>query len=207
MVIRMKNVEVLAHSAICITSQEGKKLYFDPFHVKEERNDADVIFVSHPHYDHYSVEDISKVMTEKSLLVAPLSCKGVLENLPVAQDQVIYLQPWEETVIAGFPVTAVPAYNVGKQFHTQDKLWLGYKVLVDGLSYFVMGDTDANEDNLKVDCDVLLIPVGGKYTFSPEEAAAYTRKVQPRVEVIPTHFGDIVGSADAGETFLQLIKE
>lgn len=200
------NIRILAHSAICITNEEkGQKIYFDPFHVTDETHDADLIMITHSHFDHYSPEDIRKVMKEETLLVIPASCQGQLENLPVAEEWVITMKPWDKAELLENEITAVPAYNVGKKFHTKDKEWLGYLVKTANTSYYVMGDTDANEDTLKVKCDVLLIPVGGTYTFTPEEAADYANTIKPGY-AIPTHYGDIVGTEEDAEKFLSLLQ-
>lgn len=71
--------------------------------------------------------------------------------------------------------------------------------------YFVTGDTDANEDNIKVKCDVLFVPCGGKYTFDAEEAAEFTHRIKPR-KVIPTHYTDVAGESEIGEIFKSAIQ-
>ena len=75
----LENVQVLCHSSILIKKQ--KTIYIDPFKIKVNRNDADIIFITHDHYDHYSEEDITKVRKENSIIVAPVNlaeklCKG-----------------------------------------------------------------------------------------------------------------------------------
>lgn len=94
----------------------------------------------------------------------------------------------------------VRAYNIGKPFHIKERDWIGYVVTLDDEIYFVTGDTDANEDNVNVTCDVLFVPCGGKYTFDAEEAAEFTYKIRPR-RVIPTHYTDIAGESKIGEIF------
>jgi len=54
-----EEVQVLTHSSIKITGK--KTIYFDPLEVREESHDADLILITHDHYDHYSLEDIKKV--------------------------------------------------------------------------------------------------------------------------------------------------
>lgn len=87
-------------------------------------------------------------------------------------------------------IETVPAYNKLKLFHMKSKGWLGYIVTMDGVRYYVAGDTDEHEDNRNVKCDVALIPIGGTYTMDKKHAADYIAKIGPKV-AIPTHYGSV----------------
>ena len=100
----------------------------------------------------------------------------------------------------------VPAYNINKPFHTRKMGWVGYVVTLDGETYFVTGDTDANEDNIDVQRDILLVPCGGKYTFDVKEAVEFTQKIKPK-KVIPTHYTDVIGESEVGDRFKRAIME
>ena len=100
----------------------------------------------------------------------------------------------------------VPAYNINKPFHTRKMGWVGYVVTLDGETYFVTGDTDANEDNIDVQCDILLVPCGGKYTFDVNEAAEFTQKIKLK-KVIPTHYTDVIGESEVGDRFKRATME
>ena len=65
----LEGIEVLCHSSIRIN--KGKVIYFDPFKIKQDYNDADIIFITHDHYDHYSESDIDKVIKNDTIIVAP----------------------------------------------------------------------------------------------------------------------------------------
>ena len=198
----LKNVKVLEHSAIRI---EGEKtVYFDPFHVKEAPHDADVIFITHEHYDHLSAEDIEKVAGDKTLFVLPESCREAALKAGLDEKRLVLMRPGETKEINGLPAEAVRAYNVNKQFHTKERSWLGYEVTLGGIRYYVAGDTDDNEDVRRVRCDVALFPVGGTYTTTAEEAAAAVNAILPKA-AIPTHYGDIVGKAEDAERFAALL--
>ena len=195
-----KKVKVLAHSAIRI---EGEKtVYIDPFHVKEEPHDADLILITHEHYDHLSPEDIARVAKETTWYAVPKTCREEALKAGLPEARLLYLAPGEKAKIAEVPVEAVPAYNVGKQFHTKERNWLGYVVSLNGLRYYIAGDTDNNEDTRKVRCDVALLPVGGKYTMTAEEAAELANAIKP-LAAVPTHYGDIVGTAEAPKIFAE----
>lgn len=198
----MANILINARSSIRI---EGTKvIYFDPFKITEEKHDADIIFVTHEHYDHFSPNDIKKVSKENTILVAPYSMKNlVLEEVGETIDEIKFVEAEKTETnlkIGNILVKWVRAYNVGKPFHEKEREWIGYVVTLDNETYFVTGDTDANEDNVNVKCDVLFVPCGGKYTFDAKEAAEFTYKIKPR-KVIPTHYTDVAGESEIGEVF------
>lgn len=204
----MSNISINARSSIRI---EGTKvIYFDPFKITEEKHDADIVFVTHEHYDHFSPEDIKKVSNENTILVAPFSMKQiVLEKVGEMIDEMKFAKAEEmgtNLMIDGVLIQWVRAYNIGKPFHTKESGWIGYVITLDDNTYFVTGDTDANEDNVKVKCDVLLVPCGGKYTFDAEEAAEFTHRIKPR-KVIPTHYTDVAGESEIGEIFKSAIRK
>ena len=200
----LQNVQVLTHSAIRL---EGEKVvYADPFHLTKETHDADIILVTHDHYDHFSAEDIAKVAKEGTLLICPASTKVLALEAGFSEDKITVLAPGERTVEEGVSVNAVPAYNVGKQFHPKANGWVGYIVTMGGLRYWIAGDTDDNEDVRKVRCDIALVPVGGKYTMTAEEAAALVNAIRPKFAV-PTHYNDIVGTAGDGARFCSLLED
>lgn len=198
----MANISINARSSIRI---EGTKvIYFDPFKLEEEKHDADIIFITHEHYDHFSPEDIKKVINENTVLVAPYSMQRVVtEEIGEMIDEMKFVHAGKvesNLMIDCVLIKWVRAYNIGKPFHTKEQDWIGYVVTLDGETYFVTGDTDANEDNVNVKCDVLFVPCGGKYTFDAEEAAEFTYKIKPQ-KVIPTHYSDRSGESEIGEVF------
>ncbi len=204
----MPNININARSSIRI---EGTKIiYFDPFKITEEKNDADVIFVTHEHYDHFSPEDIKKVSNEKTILVVPESMKQVIsDEVGKLLGEIKFVKAEDagtDLMIDDMLVKWVRAYNIDKPFHTKERDWIGYVVTLDGETYFVTGDTDGNEDNSGVECDILFVPCGGKYTFDAEEAAEFTYKIKPR-KVIPTHYTDMPGESETGESFKQTVQK
>lgn len=204
----MSIISINARSSIRIKGT--KVVYFDPFKIAEERHDADFIFVTHEHYDHFSPEDIRKVSKEQTILVAPYSMKQVVcEQVGKMVSCVEYVNAEEsgtELNREDILIKWVPAYNINKPFHTREVGWVGYVVTLDGETYFVTGDTDANEDNIDVQCDILLVPCGGKYTFDVKEAAEFTQKIKPK-KVIPTHYTDVIGESEVGDRFKRATME
>ncbi len=181
-------------------------LYFDPFEIKEKRQDADVILVTHEHFDHFQPESIAKIKKETTRIIAPESMKEiVLAQAGILEENCVFLRPWKQISLGELVIEAVPAYNVGKAFHVEEKEWVGYVVHLDGVRYYVAGDTDANADNAKVSCDVALVPVGGHYTMEKEQAADFVVKLNPKA-VIPTHYGSLVGNPSDGAEFKMLVE-
>lgn len=200
------NVRVLTHSAIRMESEYGAVLYFDPYDLAEEFHDADVIAITHTHYDHFSPEDIKKVAKEDTLIVAPETCAKEVAQIGLP---LITLASGEATAVKGNVIHAVPAYNVEPErlgFHPQENGWLGYQVVMDDLTYYIAGDTDQNPDNETLRCDVALVPIGGTYTMDPKQAAEFVNKIRPRI-VIPTHYGTAVGTKEDVEAFEPLVDE
>nr|MBQ6242977.1 MBL fold metallo-hydrolase [Lachnospiraceae bacterium] len=195
-------VTVLAHSAIRI--QGPKTVYVDPFHLTAAPHDADLICVTHDHYDHLSPDDIARVAGPDTWFALPETCLEAARKAGLPEERLLLMSPGEHLTWQGIVIEAVPAYNVGKQFHTQDKAWLGYVIEMLGRRYYIAGDTDDNEDVRRVRCHVALLPVGGKYTMTAEEAAALANAIRPGVAV-PTHYGDIVGQSRDAETFARLL--
>lgn len=196
-------IRVLTHSSIRI---EGEQVvYFDPFNIDAEYHDADIICVTHEHFDHYSPEDIAKVKNDSTVLVCPESIKDKLGNSGFDAEFIELVAPGDELEINDVKIDVFPAYNVGKQFHPQANKWVGYVVTMNGTRYYIAGDTDINDDVKSVRCDVALLPVGGTYTMTAEEAAELAKLIKPRA-AIPTHYGSVAGRPEDGEHFAALLK-
>ncbi len=199
-----EEVQVLTHSSIRIA--ENQIVYFDPFHVEGEPHDADIICVTHDHFDHYSPEDLAKVKNAATILVCPKTMEDSLSNSGISEEFTELVAPGDELEINGVRIQAVPAYNVGKQFHPQANQWVGYLVTMNEVTYYIAGDTDINEDVKKVRCDAALLPVGGTYTMTAEEAAELAEMIHPKA-AIPTHYGSVAGKAEDGQIFADLLKD
>lgn len=202
--MNLTNITVNTQSSIRI---EGSKiLYFDPFQIQDATHDADLIFITHEHYDHFERESIAKVKKEDTLLVAPESMKKkALSESGIASENCLFYQPEETHEAGGVVIETIPAYNKLKPFHTKGKKWQGYVVEMDNVRYYVAGDTDVNEDIRKVSCDVALIPIGGFYTMDWKQAAEYIAEIKPKA-AIPTHYGSIVGNKADGQDFQKMLE-
>ena len=197
--MNLSNITVNTQSSIRI---EGSKiLYFDPFKIESDRHDADLIFITHEHYDHFEPESIMKLKKENTILVAPESMKKqVLSTQGLTSDNCVFYNPNETHEQGDITIETIPAYNKLKPFHPKSKKWQGYVVKMDDVRYYVAGDTDVNEDIKKVQCDVAMIPIGGHFTMDRKQAAEYIVGLKPKA-VIPTHYGSIVGDKADGQAF------
>lgn len=200
----LEGIKVLCHNSIKFN--KGKVIYFDPFKIEENFNDADVIFITHDHYDHYSEEDITKVIKGDTIIVAPEDLEDKLLKKGFERENIIMVIPNESYAVKGISFKTIPAYNVNKQFHPKENKWVGYILELEGTTYYIAGDTDITDENRKVECDVAFVPVGGTYTMDYEEAAKLINEIKPKIAV-PTHYGVIVGSKKDGENFSKLVNK
>lgn len=179
------------------------RIFVDPLKVDGEHK-AEYVFITHPHWDHFSIEDIKKVLTSDTKIICPFSMKNEIQN--VFENQIIYVEPEQNYEIDEISFETFRSYNIDKQFHPKENNWVGYNLNVSGERIAIVGDSDNTPELRVIMADVLLIPIGGKYTMNVQEAADATNAIKPK-KVIPTHYGDIVGEKDAGEKFKLLINE
>lgn len=195
------HIQVNTQSSIRI---EGSKVvYFDPFQIGTEAHDADLICITHAHYDHFEPKSILRVCKQDTELAVPASMAGDLEKL-AWKGKIHLLSPGEKLEAAGLILTATPAYNKLKPFHPKRNGWLGYLLEMDGRVYYAAGDTDAVKELQEIRCDTALVPIGGKFTMNAREAAGLVNKIKPKA-AIPIHYGSLVGKPQDAETFRKMV--
>ncbi len=200
----LENIEVLCHSSIKFN--KGLIIYFDPFKINENYNDADIIFITHSHYDHYSEEDISKVIKDNTTIVVPKDLEDMVLQFGFAKEHIIVVSPNEEYSVLGINFKTIPAYNTNKNFHPKSNEWVGYIINLDQTTYYIAGDTDITEENRQVKCDVAFVPIGGTYTMTYSEAAELINEIKPQIAV-PIHYGLIVGNKEDANNFANLVDK
>ena len=198
----LEGVEVLYHSSIKISKE--KIIYIDPYKIKEEKHDADIIFITHDHFDHYSEEDICKIKKEDTIIIVPRTILSEVNGFD--KENIITVEPGKRYTVHCINFETVPAYNINKKFHPKENNWVGYIIEIDGVRYYIAGDTGINEENQKVRCDVAFVPVGGTYTMDYEEAAKLVNTIKPQIAV-PVHYGSVVGKEEDAIKFIKLLDE
>ena len=199
----LENIEVLCHSSIKIN--KGIIIYFDPFKIEKNYNDADIIFITHDHYDHYSEEDIDKVIKNNTIIVSPVDLLEKLLNKGLKKENIISVKPYEDYNIKNLKFSTIPAYNIDKQFHPRKNNWVGYLIELEEITYYIAGDTDITEDNKKIKCDIAFVPIGGTFTMNYQEASELINTIKPKI-VVPIHYGSIVGTKEDAINFKKLIN-
>ena len=198
----LENIEVLYHSSIRINKE--KTIYIDPFKIDRNYNDADIVFITHDHYDHYSEEDIDKVINENTTIIIPEELLTKLLRKGINKNAIITVEPNKNYMVQGIKFETISAYNTNKTFHPKENGWVGYIITLDDIRYYIAGDTDITEENRRVKCDVAFVPVGGTYTMDFKEAAQLINEIQPKIAV-PIHYGSVVGTKQDATDFIKLL--
>ena len=173
-------------------------LYFDPFKLQGTPAKADIILISHEHYDHCSPEDVTKIQKPDTLIVTDRQAAAKLSG------RVICLAPGESHTEGSIRIEAVPSYNTNKKFHPAANRWLGFIVTAKDVSIYHAGDTDRIPEMKTFKADIALLPVSGTYVMTAEEAAQAALDLKPAV-AIPMHYGSIVGERSDAERFAHLL--
>jgi L-ascorbate metabolism protein UlaG (beta-lactamase superfamily) len=177
-------------------------VYFDPWKLKGQPPQADLVLVSHEHHDHCSPDDVQKISGPDTVVICNA---GSAEKLPGSR----VVKPGDRLTAAGVEVQAVRAYNVNKfrapgiLFHPREADHVGYIVTVDGVRLYFAGDSDHIPEMADVDCDVALLPVSGKYVMTADEAVEAAQTLSPEI-VVPMHYGSGIGTANDGERFASI---
>jgi L-ascorbate metabolism protein UlaG (beta-lactamase superfamily) len=209
MKIGQVEIKWIGHAGFFI--KNSKAIYIDPYNIKEGEK-ADVVLITHGHYDHCSVDDIKKVVKAgtKIFVTADAQSKVARFEVPI---EIEVVEPGQEIDLGDVKIETIKAYNVDKAFHPQQEGWVGYIIKMNDLIVYHAGDTDNIPEMQKLTGYqqpdkkfVALLPVGGRYTMTAEEAAEAAKTIKPSL-AIPMHFGSIVGSEDDAKEFCDLCKQ
>ncbi len=200
----MQNLEVITHSAIKIKGDYV--IYVDPYNINKESHDADYIFCTHSHYDHFSKQDILKVKKDSTYYIVTQDLLNDVKDLALDENHITVVAPNKEYIVNGLAFKTVRAYNQNKEFHKKENNWVGYVINVNSCIYYIAGDTDFLDELKSIKCDVALLPVGGHFTMNAKEAATLANCIMPKY-AIPTHYGSVVGTKQDAKTFVSLLDK
>lgn len=200
------NIELIAQSALRIKNN-NKIIYFDPYKLTDKYVfDADYIFITHPHYDHFSIDDIIKIKKDNTKIIAPLDMENKLIELDFNKQNILLVEPNNSYKIDSIEFDIIPAYNINKDFHRKEYNWVGYIVNINNYKIYVAGDTDNTKEARGVKCDIASVPIGGTYTMNVLEAVDLIKNIKPKI-AIPIHYQTIVGSLEDAYEFKNLLKD
>ncbi len=192
----VKDIHWLGHDTFKIVGD--KIIYTDPFKIKK-KDTADIILITHEHFDHCSPDDIEMIRGDKTVIVATADCAKKVSG------EVKTVKPGDKITVEGVAIEAVPAYNTNKQFHTRGQGWVGYIFTVKGERIYLAGDTDHIPEMKNIRADIALLPVSGTYVMTADEAVSAALDIKPKI-AIPMHYNSIVGTTDDANRFAQALK-
>ena len=200
-------IQWLGHDGFKIMAN-GKTIYLDPYKLSKaqwNRNDADIVLISHNHFDHLSMDDLQHVVGKETSIVAAKECVDQLKHASAVE--VKGMSPGDYITIHVITIEAVSAYNTNKKFHPRADEKVGFIITINDNRIYHTGDTDDIPEMSSVNADIALVPVSGTYVMTAEEAArAVNEKIKPKKLAIPMHYGSIVGSEKDAEKFKQLVN-
>jgi L-ascorbate metabolism protein UlaG (beta-lactamase superfamily) len=200
----------LGHSGFLIKNH--KIIYIDPYNIKPDSEKADIILLTHSHYDHCSVADIKNIIKDGTKILLTADCQSKMTRFDTKIDMQI-VEPNQELTLGEIKISTLPSYNIDKPFHQKSEEWVGYLIKINGVIIYHAGDTDFIPEMQKLTGYkqpgkefIALLPIGGRFTMNAEEAAEAAKLIQPTLAV-PIHYGSIIGTKEDAEEFERLCKE
>jgi len=210
--MKIDGVEIkwLGHAGFLI--KNSRTIYIDPYNLKEENEKADLILITHSHYDHCSVVDIKKIIKEGTRIILTADCQSKITRFDV-NIKIEIIEPGQKIDLGNVLISAFPAYNIDKHFHPKEESWIGYLIKMNNVVVYHAGDTDVIPEmknltghNQKEKKFVALLPVGGRFTMNSEEATESAKIMKPFL-AIPMHYGSIIGTEEDANEFVKLCKK
>jgi L-ascorbate metabolism protein UlaG (beta-lactamase superfamily) len=198
----------LGHDGFKLAISDKTIIYIDPYQISQSyqnKNDADIILISHNHFDHLSMDDLKHIIGKNTTIVAAKECIDQLKNVNAAETKEVV--PGDRLTVQGVQIEAVAAYNTNKDFHPKADRKVGFIITLNDMRIYHTGDTDDIPEMTATEPDVALVPVSGTYVMTAEEAAkAVNEKIKPKKLAIPMHYGSVVGSKKDAVKFKQLVR-
>ena len=185
-----------------------KTIYIDPYQLSKaqhNKNNADLVLISHNHYDHLSLDDLKQVISKKTSIIAAKECIEQLKQVDVME--VKGVEPGDKLIVQNIPIEAVSSYNTNKKFHPKADGKVGFVFNLSNQVVYHAGDTDVIPEMRSINPDIAFVPVSGTYVMTADEAAqAINEFIKPKKLAIPMHYGSIVGTEKDAERFVELVK-
>jgi L-ascorbate metabolism protein UlaG (beta-lactamase superfamily) len=200
----VENIHWLGHD--CFRVEGAHTVYFDPWKLADDAPPADIVLVTHDHYDHFNMDDIRKVAREGTVIVGPKVVTDQVDGF-----ETVTVAPGDAVEVMSARITTLPAYNTNKfrepgvPYHPKEAGYVGYILEMDGRRIYHAGDTDEIPEMRGIEVDVALLPVSGIYCMSGGEAAEACTVIKADV-AIPMHFGHEIGSEDDAQRMRRLCK-
>jgi len=200
----IQNIHWLGHDGFRIDADK-KTIYVDPFKLKGKPKPADLVLITHEHFDHFSQEDVAKLATPATEYVTIAAVASKLKG------KVHTVKPGDKVTVQGIAIEAVAAYNINKfrspgvPFHPKADGKVGFILTVGSQRIYHAGDTDLIPEMDAVRCDIALLPVSGTYVMTADEAVQAAAKLKPKIAV-PMHYDAIVGSLADAQRFKKMAQ-
>ncbi len=188
------DIKWIGHASFILEDKEGRQLCFlDPFEIGSVQDRADIIFITHGHYDHASPDDVKRLLTPNTMVVAAPNC---IEKFPVPNKQTMIVEPNIDFEVKGIKAKTIPAYNIKPErlnFHPRKNEWVGYIININNKKIYHAGDTDFVDEMTELGkLDVAMLPMGGTYTMDVDEAIRAANAIRAKVTV-PMHYKRLLG--------------
>lgn len=205
-------IQFLGHSGFLIITNNNKRIAIDPYNISEGIEKVDFILITHSHYDHCSIKDISKLSKEGTIIICPPDVQSKITRVEGVNMQIVEIN--DKIEFSNIKIEVMPAYNIKKEFHPKSEEWLGYLIKINEVIIYHSGDTDKipQMQNLTGygkhgNEFVILLPVSGKYVMDADEAFEVAKMLKADL-AIPMHYGSgVAGTKEDAEKFVKLCVE